>query len=93
MSPAEICARAKRYGYKSVALTDRDNLYGTWAFLAACRREGIRPIIGSEISEPGTDRIVTCLVRNRTGYSHLCNLLTRRHTEKNFSLEKALAQF
>ncbi len=93
MSPAEICARAKRYGYKSVALTDRDNLYGMWSFLAACRREGIRPIIGSEISEPGTGRIVTCLVRNRTGYSHLCNLLSRRHTEKNFSLEKTLAQF
>ena len=31
-----------------LALTDTDNLYGLWPFLAACRREGLTPIVGAE---------------------------------------------
>ena len=43
-----LCKTAKRLGYRRLALTDTDNLYGLWSFLAACRREGITPIVGAE---------------------------------------------
>ncbi len=55
-SPAALCRRAKELGYSGLAMTDRDNLYGLWDFLKACRREGLRPIIGAEISEPGSEK-------------------------------------
>ena len=90
MSPAEICRRARAFGNPSVALTDRDNLYGLWQFLAACKREKLRPIIGSEVSEPGTDRMATCLVKSETGYNNLCRLLSRRHADKHFQLAEEL---
>jgi DNA-directed DNA polymerase III PolC len=90
MSPADLCSRAKAFGLQGLAMTDRDNLYGLWPYLAACRRHGMKPIVGAEISEPGSQRIITCLVRDQKGYSNLCNLITKRHDEDNFCLEKAL---
>jgi DNA-directed DNA polymerase III PolC len=85
-SPVALCRRAKELGYSGLAMTDRDNLYGLWDFLKACRRERLRPIIGAEISEPGSKKIITCLVQNIDGYTNLCTLLTRRHMDKKFSL-------
>lgn len=79
-SPSALCRLARQYGYSGLALTDRDNLYGLWPFLKACRREGLRPVVGAEISEPGSARHVTCLAQTQAGYEHLCNLLTLRHT-------------
>ncbi len=93
-SPAALCRRAKELGYPGLALTDRDNLYGLWDFLKACRREGLRPVVGAEVSEPGSDRVVTCLVRGQGGYANLCRLLTRRHMEEGtFSLSGDLSPF
>lgn len=85
-SPAALCRRAKELGYRGLAMTDRDNLYGLWDFLRACRREGLRPLVGAEISEPGSEKVITCLVRNGEGYSNLCTLLTKRHMDKSFNL-------
>ncbi len=85
-SPADLCRRARELGYAGLAMTDRDNLYGLWAFLQGCRREGLRPIVGAEISEPGSGRVVTCLVQDNQGYANLCTLLTRRHRAATFNL-------
>jgi DNA polymerase III alpha subunit len=85
-SPAALCRRARELGYSGLAMTDRDNLYGLWAFLQSCRREGLRPIVGAEISEPGSGKIVTCLVQDSQGYANLCTLLTRRHRAATFNL-------
>ena len=74
-----------------LALTDTDNLYGLWPFLAACRREGITPIVGAEVTEPGRSRRAVCLVETDEGYRNLCRLLTRRHLEaETFDLENDL---
>jgi DNA polymerase-3 subunit alpha/error-prone DNA polymerase len=77
-------------GYDRLALTDTDNLYGLWPFLAACRREGLQPIVGAEVTAPNGKQRVICLVRNDAGYRNLCRLLTRRHTETAFDLPHAL---
>jgi len=77
-SPRLLCQRAKQYGYDCLALTDFENLYGLWAFLAACRREKIRPIIGAELAVEEDLRRIVCLVQNREGYAHLCNLISRK---------------
>ena len=90
-SPAALCRLARQYGYSGLALTDRDNLYGLWPFLRACRREGLRPVVGAEISTAGGNRFVTCLVQTSVGYAHLCNLLTMRHAA-GFDLIPELAR-
>ncbi len=86
----QLCRAARRMGYDRLALTDTDNLYGLWPFLAACRREGLRPIVGAEVSDPGDPRQGVCLVENMDGYRNLCRLLTRRHMMAGFRLETAL---
>ena len=91
-SPAVLCRRAKSIGYTGLALTDRDNLYGMWAFLKSCRSEGLKPVIGAEITEPGSEKSITCLVRERDGYGNLCLLLTKRHQEPNFTLANSLPE-
>jgi len=85
-----LCRRARKLGYHRLALTDTDNLYGLWPFLSACRREGLEPIIGAEVTDPKQQHRAWCLVQTDTGYRNLCRLLSRRHMEKGFTLEAAL---
>ncbi len=82
----ELAAAAKRMGYASLALTDTDNLYGLMFFIAACKREGVRPIAGAELTEPGTGRRAVCLVENDEGYKNLCRLITHRQADERFDL-------
>ncbi|SDO75086.1 DNA polymerase III subunit alpha [Desulforhopalus singaporensis] len=92
--PGLLCHRAKRLGYTAMALTDRDNLYGLWEFLRGCRQQGLRPIVGAEVSEAGSPRIVTCLVKNSAGYRNLCRLLSARANARgSFQLSRDLPLF
>ena len=89
-SPARICRIARQRGYRRLALTDTDNLYGLWPFLKSCRREGITPVVGAELTDPTAARRAVCLVENDTGYRHLCRLITQRHTCEQFDLKSAV---
>ncbi len=86
----DICRNARRLGYTRLALTDTDNLYGLWPFLNACRHEGLVPIIGAEITDPVRSHRAVCLVKNKNGYRNLCRLITCRHMDENFELEKSI---
>jgi DNA-directed DNA polymerase III PolC len=87
-SPATLCRRARELGYQALAMTDRDNLYGLWEFLRACRTEGLVPVVGAEISEPESGKVATFLVKDQTGYRNLCTLLSHRHLHRKFRLEE-----
>jgi len=87
-----LCRHAKKQGYTRLALTDTDNLYGLRPFLTACRREGLRPIVGAEVTDRKTPFRAICLVKDRDGYSRLCRLLTERHTCEAFDLAAALGR-
>ncbi len=88
-----LCRHARLLGYDRLALTDTDNLYGLWPFLTACEQEGIRPVIGAEITDKTTSRRAICLVKDMQGYGHLCRLLTMRHTDDDFDLKSAVSCF
>ncbi len=90
---SDLCRHAARLGYTHLALTDTDNLYGLWSFIAACRDQSIQPIIGAEITDAGTPRRAVCLVKNHHGYANLCRIITRRHTDPAFDLKKNLIAF
>ncbi|MFP4390048.1 MAG: PHP domain-containing protein [Desulfococcaceae bacterium] len=55
-SVRDLCARARKLGHRRIALVDRDNIYGLWPFLAACRDQGLRPLVRSthNVSKPTT---------------------------------------
>ncbi len=73
--PDQLAARAAELDLPAVALTDRDGLYGTPRFHNAAKKAGVRPIVGAELSlEDGS--VLPVLVRNKTGYTNLCRLIT-----------------
>jgi DNA polymerase III alpha subunit len=49
-SPERLLSRAATLGLDTLALTDRDNLYGAVAFMKDAAQLGIRPILGAEVS-------------------------------------------
>jgi error-prone DNA polymerase len=77
-SPEKLADRAADLGYPAMALSDRMGVYGAPRFLGMAREAGLRPIYGAElVMEDGS--VLPVLVENRTGYQHLCELLTRAH--------------
>ena len=45
----DLPIRAKELGMKAIAITDHGVMYGVIDFYKACKKEGIKPIIGCEV--------------------------------------------
>ncbi|HEY2931018.1 MAG TPA: error-prone DNA polymerase [Acidobacteriota bacterium] len=81
--PEQLVSRAAQLGYPSLALLDRDGVYGAPRFYKEAQKVGVRPLVGSEItlmlSRPDTGGLcrLPVLVENQTGYRNLCRLVTR----------------
>ena len=84
-------ARVREAGYRSVALTDINNLYGAVAFYKAAIEAGLKPILGSDVRHGGSQAVL--LVRNLEGYANLCRILTRLHLDEQFNLAEAIICF
>jgi len=48
--PRDLVARAADYGMDTLALTDRDGLYGAIRFVTACASAGLRPVLGVDLA-------------------------------------------
>ncbi len=95
--PEEMVEEAIRYGYDGLALSDLNGLYGVARGHQAAQapshfaanlkaKESFRYLVGAELTL--TDGSAVALVpMNKTGYSHLCELLTlgKRQATKGFS--------
>jgi error-prone DNA polymerase len=79
--PEHLAALAAATEMPAVALTDRDGLYGAARFVAACAREGVRPILGASLTvrERGRDAPLVLLAQDERGYANLCRLITDAH--------------
>ncbi len=76
--PEQLAEVAAQLEMPAMALLDRNGLYGAQRFSVAAREQKVRPLVGSELSmEDGT--ILPVLVKDRTGYKNLCELLTQAH--------------
>src|SRR6266404_8721799 len=76
--PEQLAETAAELKMPAMALLDRDGVYGAQRFSVAAREHGVRPIVGAELTmEDGT--VLPVLVKNRTGYKNLCELLTQAH--------------
>jgi error-prone DNA polymerase len=74
--PEELAGSCASHGMRSMALLDRDGLYGSPRFHLAMNKLGLKAHIGAEISCAEGGRLVL-LVASRQGYQNLCRLLTR----------------
>jgi len=73
--PEDLVSQAANLGMPALALTDHDGLYGVIRFYKACRKAGIKLVIGVEMTLQGGHH-VTLLAKNNRGYSNLCRLIT-----------------
>ena len=75
-SPESLMQRATELGMAQLAITDRDGFYGSARAHYKAKELGTRAIVGTELTmEDNT--VLPVLVRTRTGYENLCQLLTR----------------
>ncbi|MCB1060305.1 MAG: PHP domain-containing protein, partial [Calditrichaeota bacterium] len=75
----ELVKVAAQLGYDTLALTDVDHLCGVPEFLGLCKRHGVRPILGLELTL-NTGRVIA-LAKSRKGFASLCRLVTESHLE------------
>ncbi len=73
---------AAKDGQVALAITDLANLFGGIKFYNACRKKGVKPLLGSDVwlePEAGDKQPsrLLLLVQNYQGYLNLCELLSR----------------
>ena len=74
--PEELVETCEQLGIESLALTDRDGIYGVVEAHIKARELGIHLIVGAEISlEDGSS--IVLLAMDRSGHARLCQLITR----------------
>ena len=91
-TPKELAYAAKADGQTAIAITDNGALYGAIDFMKACKKEGIKPIIGLDaflaprtrhdkdaIDKPRARLVL--LAKNFTGYQNLIKLVTLSNLE------------
>jgi len=94
---SDIPKAAAEAGHTAVAITDHGVMYGVVEFYKACKKEGIKPIIGCEVylarrGMNDRDRYLdshsyhlVLLAKNETGYKNLVKLTSKAFTEGFYS--------
>src|SRR4030088_3491278 len=72
--------RAAELEMPALAITDTGGVYGAVRFLQACRKVGVKPLIGAALEVEGAELLM--IARNLSGYSNLCRLLTLAHANQ-----------
>jgi len=78
--PFELAARAAELEMPALAITDTGGVYGAVRFLQACRKLGVKPLIGATLEVDKAEMVL--IARNLSGYSRLCRLLTIAHQDQ-----------
>lgn len=88
-----MVAKAKACGMDACAITDHGVMYGAVDFYKACKKAGIKAIIGCEAyvaartrfdKDPNLDKDryhLVLLAKNETGYKNLCKMISFASTE------------
>ena len=74
-NPEDLIRQAAQLGYRALAVTDHNGLYGIVRFNQRAQEHGIRPIFGAEITL-ANDHHLLLLAKDDTGYANLSQLLT-----------------
>ncbi|MGM9551850.1 MAG: DNA polymerase III subunit alpha [Clostridia bacterium] len=89
----DLPKRAKELGQSAIALTDHGVMYGAVDFYKACKKEGIKPIIGCEVyvaprrltdkstKEDAENFHLVLLAKNKKGYENICKIVSKAAVE------------
>jgi error-prone DNA polymerase len=88
-SPEALVTAAAERGFRTLALTDTNGVYGAVAFQQACEAAGIRPILGAHLVTNGQEAVV--LAEDARGWGALCRAVTAIHWESDLALSAQLA--
>src|SRR3990167_46440 len=89
----DMVKMAKEHGMTAIGLTDHGVMYGAIDFYTACKKHGLKPIIGVEAYVANRSRFqkeaqidnkryhLTLLAKDNTGYQNLIKLTTAAHVE------------
>ncbi len=95
IDPKAIARLAKERGFPAIAICDRNGLYGTMPFAAACKEQGVQPIIGTllGIARDGGKQIdfLPLFAQDEAGWLNLCHLVSRAHLDRPLELEPHVA--
>ena len=84
----DLPVRAKELGMDSIAITDHGVMFGAIDFYKACKKEGVKPIIGCEVYVAPRSRLqketgiynhyyhLILLAKNNEGYKNLSKLVS-----------------
>ena len=75
-TPEQLAGTCSAFGMPSMALLDRDGMYGSPRFHLAMNKLGMRAHIGAEVTCTEGGRLVL-LVKAAEGYKNLCRMMTR----------------
>jgi DNA-directed DNA polymerase III PolC len=79
-SPETLLERALACGYKTLALTDTNNLYGAVKFVDQAKAHDVRPLLGACLRLERQHCVA--LIADRAGYRSLCRILSRLYLQR-----------
>ena len=88
LKPKVIASTAKSLGYTSVALTDYASVSGAIQFIKACKKEGIKGIIGCEIPVEEFGGTIILLCKNKAAWVKLLKIVSLCNKEPNLVLNQ-----
>jgi DNA-directed DNA polymerase III PolC len=88
-SPEVLALAAAERGYRALALTDTNGVYGAVEFQKACEAVGIRPILGARLVTKHHEAIA--LAEDTRGWGALCRAITAIHWDPDLALTAQLA--
>uniref|UniRef100_A0A832DEF8 DNA polymerase III subunit alpha n=1 Tax=Ignavibacterium album TaxID=591197 RepID=A0A832DEF8_9BACT len=90
----ELISKASDLKLSSLCLTDNNGMYGLIKFYKECISTGIKPLLGVHLDEVSDkNKYVILIAKNNDGFSDICNIITSRKLDENFSLINLLREF
>lgn len=94
ISSEDLIRKAKYYNLDALSLTDLNGMYGLIQFYKKAKEAGIKPILGSVITDTENENNYAVLIaKNPQGYKELCKIITMRKLNDDFSLVDTLKKY
>lgn len=87
-TPETLVKRAANLGYGSVGLTDYNSLSGAIEFASECKKNKVKPIIGTKL-RVDNNQYLTLVSKNLNGWKTLVKIISDSHSPENHIAGKA----
>lgn len=87
---SDLVKFAKQQEWKAVGISDHGNIFGAVKFFQAAKKEGVKPVLGTELYFAPDVRIkdskekyyhIILIAQNKAGYKNLCRLMAFAYQE------------